>query len=177
MQEKLTIARPYASAAFNYAEENGQIDDWSTMLSALAGAVSNPGLARLIGHPKITGDQLVALMSEILGNSLNDEGRNFIRVLVEAERVVLAPQIAELFERRRADAAGVVTVDVASAFPLNEEECTRISEAISARIGKACEIETSLDPQLIGGAVIKIGDSVIDLSLRRRLSELAQDLF
>ncbi|MCZ6892884.1 MAG: F0F1 ATP synthase subunit delta [Gammaproteobacteria bacterium] len=176
MQEKLTIARPYASAAFSYAEENGQIDEWSTMLSALAAAVSDPDLARLIGHPKITGDQLVALVSEILGNRLNDEGRNFIRVLVEAERVVLAPQIVELYERRRADAAGVVNVDVTSAFPLSEKERAHISEAMSARIGKTCEIETSLDPQLIGGAVIKIGDAVIDLSLRRRLSELAQDL-
>jgi F-type H+-transporting ATPase subunit delta len=176
MQEKLTIARPYASAAFRYAEEKGEIEDWSTMLNALATAVTDPDLARLIGHPKVTGAQLVELMSEILGNRLNDAGRNFIRVLVEEERVELAPQVAELFERRRANAAGVVTVDVTSAFPLNESERTRISESIAARVGNACEIETFLDPQLIGGAVIKIGDSVIDLSLRRRLSELAQDL-
>lgn len=176
MQEKLTIARPYAAAAFRYAVEQGRVDDWSVMLEALAIAVSDPDLSQLIGHPKITGEQIVDLMADILGGRLTDESRNFIQVLVEAERIELAPQISELFERRRANAAGLVTVEVTSAYPLDASESRRISDSISARVGKACELETAVDPQLIGGAVIKIGDSVTDLSLRRRLSDLGQDL-
>ena len=176
MQEKLTIARPYAAAAFRYAVEQGRVDDWSIMLEALATAVSDPDLSRLIGHPKITGDQIVDLMAEILGDRLTDESRNFIGVLIEAERLELAPQVAELFERRRADAAGLVTVEVTSAYPLDASESSKISGSVSARVGKACEFELSVDRQLIGGAVIKIGDSVTDLSLRRRLSDLGQDL-
>jgi F-type H+-transporting ATPase subunit delta len=176
MQEKLTIARPYAAAAFRHAVEKGRVDDWSVTLTALATAVSDRDLSRLIGHPKITGDQIVDLMAAILGSRMTDESRNFIRVLIEAERLELAPQIAELFERRRADAAGLVTVEITSAYPLEDDMCTRISDSIAARVGKACELEMSVDRQLIGGAVIKIGDSVTDLSLRRRLSELQQDL-
>ena len=176
MQEKLTIARPYAAAAFRYAVEKGRVDDWSLMLEALATAVSDPDLSRLIGHPKITGAQIVDLMADILGSRLTDDGRNFMHTLIEAERIEIAPQIAELFERRRADAEGLVTVEVTSAYPLDDSERKRISDSISARVGKNCELETSVDRELIGGAVIKIGDSVTDLSLRRRLSDLGQDL-
>ena len=88
----------------------------------------------------------------------------------------LAPHISELFERRRADAAGVVTVKVTSAFPLTESEERKSSDVISKKSGKACKFENSVDQELSGGAVIKVGDSVTDLSLRRRLSDLSQKL-
>ena len=176
MQEKLTVARPYAAAAFRYAEQAGRVDAWSSMLEVLAMAVSDPGLARLIGHPKVGDEQLLELISEIAGDRLDDKGRSFVSTLIDAERLELAPQIAELFERRRADAAGIVTAEVTSAFQLTADEQSRIRDAIAARAGRQCELTTSVDRTLIGGAVIKIGDSVTDLSLRRRLSDLAQDL-
>lgn len=176
MQEKLTVARPYAVAAFSYAQDAGDVDAWSRMLEALASAVAEPELERLIGHPKVSDEQLVAMLSDVLGNLLDDKRRNFLRVLVDSERLELAPQVAELFERRRAETAGVVTAEVVSAFPLNAAEESRIREALASRAGKRCELTTEVDPALIGGAVIKVGDSVTDLSLRRRLSDLVQDL-
>ncbi|MEQ8234186.1 MAG: F0F1 ATP synthase subunit delta [Gammaproteobacteria bacterium] len=176
MQEKLTIARPYAAAAYAYADEHGEVEQWSAMLGALASAVSDPLLARCIGHPKVSDADLLGLLEEVLGERLNDTRRNFLVTLIEAERLEVAPQVAEVFERRRAKAAGVVHVDVTSAFALNGAERDRIEQAVKSRLGSQCEIAASVDPELIGGAVIKIGDSVIDLSLRGRLAALEQQL-
>ena len=176
MQEKLTIARPYASAAFSHAVEHECVNDWSTMLGVLAGAVTDSALSRLIAHPKITGEQIIDLMTEILGDRVTGESQNFIRTLVDAERLELAPQISELFEKRRQEAVGLVTVEVASAFPLTDIEEKKMSDAMSKKLGKSCKLESFVDEELIGGAVVKVGDSVTDLSIRRRLSDLGQEL-
>jgi len=174
MQEKLTIARPYAAAAFAYAVEHGEVPAWSATLQTLATAVSDPALAGFIGHPKVSGAQLLDLVSDLFGTQLSTAGRNFIATLIETERLELAPEIATLYERSRAQAEGQVKVEVISAFPLSEAERARIDAAMRGRLGKDCKIEASVDSALIGGAVIKVGDSVIDLSLRGRLTALAQ---
>lgn len=176
MQEKLTIARPYAAAAFEYAEAKQAIEAWADMLESLATAVSDETLSKVIKHPGISDQQLAELMGELLGARLDDAGSNFVSVLIAAERLELAPQIAELFERRRAKQAGVVNVDVSSAFELDDSERSKIEAAIKSRVGQQCQIESSVDKTLIGGAVIKIGDAVIDLSLRGRLAALEQQL-
>ncbi len=176
MQEKLTIARPYAAAAFDFAAEHDQVDAWSEMLGALALTVSDAALEGYIGHPQVTDEQLLGLLDDVLGDRLNDAGRNFVRALIEAERLELAPQIAELFERRKAEAAGVVNVEVTAAYALSDAEQQKIDAAVRARLGRNCRVESRVDSALIGGAVIKIGDSVIDLSLRGRLDALAQQI-
>jgi F-type H+-transporting ATPase subunit delta len=176
MQEKLTIARPYAAAAYAYADEHGEVEQWSAMLEVLAAAVSDPLLASYIGHPKVSDADLLDLLGDVLGDRLSDSRRNFLTALVEAERLEVAPQIAEVFERRRAKAAGVVHVEVSSAFELNTQERERIEQAVRGRLGSDCEVDAHVDAALIGGAVIKIGDSVIDLSLRGRLAALEQQL-
>ena len=174
MQEKLTIARPYAAAAFAYAVEHGEVPAWSATLQTLATAVSDPALAGFIGHPKVSGAQLLNLVSDLFGSQLSAAGRNFIATLIETERLELAPEIATLYERSRAKAEGQVKVEVTSAFPLSDAERARIDAAMRGRLGKDCKIEASVDAALIVGAVIKVGDSVIDLSLRGRLTALAQ---
>lgn len=176
MQEKLTIARPYAAAAYAYADEHGEVEQWSAMLEVLAAAVSDPLLAGYIGHPKVSNADLLDLLGDVLGERLSDSRRNFLTALVEAERLEVAPQIAEVFERRRAKAAGVVHVEVSSAFELSAQERERIEQAVRGRLGSDCEVDAHVDAALIGGAVIKIGDSVIDLSLRGRLAALEQQL-
>ena len=176
MQEKLTIARPYAAAAFSYAVEHGEVDAWSGMLKTLAAAVSDAELASLIGHPKVSDADLLQLVAELLGTALTPAGRNFVSALLDAERLELAPEIALLFERSRAQAAGQVKVEVTSAFPLSDAERAKIDAAMRGRLGKDCKIEAAVDPTLIGGAVVKIGDAVIDLSLRGRLTALAQQV-
>ena len=176
MQEKLTIARPYAAAAFGYAVEHGEVNAWSDMLRTLATAVADPTLVYFIGHPKFSGAQLLALIGELFGPRLSAAGRNFVQALIAAERLELAPEIAQLFERQRAQAEGQVKVEVRSAFPLSAVERARIDAAMHARLGQDCQIEAAVDAALIGGAVIKIGDAVIDLSLRGRLTALTQQL-
>jgi F-type H+-transporting ATPase subunit delta len=176
MQEKLTIARPYAAAAFAYAAEHDALERWAAMLEALAAAVADPTLAYYIGHPKVSDAQLLELIAGVLGDRLDAHGRLFVQALIEAERLELAPEIAQLFERQRAAAAGLATVSITSAFPLTPEERARIDGAMRQRLGRDSRLEAAVDPALIGGAVIRIGDSVIDLSLRGRLAGLAQNL-
>jgi F-type H+-transporting ATPase subunit delta len=176
MQEKLTQARPYAAAAFDFAVEHGDVDAWAATLDALARIVKDRNMAFLIGHPKVGHAQLMGIMDELFGAGLSAPCRNFIDALVGAERLELAPEIATLFAEHRARAAGRVKVEVRSAYPLSTAEQGRIDAAIRARLGKDCEVESAVDPALIGGAVIRIGDSVIDLSLRGRLTALAQTL-
>jgi F-type H+-transporting ATPase subunit delta len=176
MQEKLTIARPYAAAAYAYAEEHGELDAWSVLLEALALTVSDPALAVFIGHPKVSKTQLVGLIADVLGPRLHPAGHNFLQALADAGRLNIAPQIAEHFERSRAEAAGIVNVEVTAAYALSDAEQQKIEGAVRGRLGRNCAIESNVDQELIGGAVIKIGDSVIDLSLRGRLAALAQQL-
>lgn len=176
MQEKLTIARPYAAAAFDFAEQASDIDGWSTMLSALALAVTDPQLAGFIGHPNVSDEQMLDVLESVLGSQLNEPRKNFVVTLLDAERLELAPQIAALFQRRMADAAGSVTVEVTSAFALTASERETIASALKSRLGRECQLEANVDQSLIGGAVIKIGDSVTDLSLRGRLAALEQQL-
>ena len=176
MQEKLTIARPYAMAAFSFAEEANDVAAWSTMLDALANAVVHPDLMPLIKHPRVSDELLHELLCEIISGQLNDKRTNFISALLDAERLELAPEIAELFERRKAAAEGVADVQVETAFEISQLEQDRIAAAVRTRIGKECEVTTVVNPDLIGGVVIKVGDSVIDISLRGRLRALEQRL-
>ncbi len=176
MQEKLTIARPYAAAAFNHAVEQGQLEAWSATLKTLATAVTDPGLAGFIGHPRITNQQLLTLLCDVFGTRLGATAKNFVAALIDAERLELAPEIALLFERQRAQAEGQVKVEVTTAYALNDAERRTIDVAMRTRLGRECKLETAVDPSLIGGAVLKVGDSVIDLSLRGRLTALAQQL-
>lgn len=176
MQEKLTIARPYAAAAFSYAVEHGEVETWSGLLKTLAMAVADPTLAAYIGHPKVSNAELLGLVADLLGAALTPAARNFLAALIDAERLELAPEVAQLFERSRAQAAGQVKVEVTSAFPLSEAERAKLDAAMRGRLGKDCKIEAAVDPALIGGAVVKVGDSVIDLSLRGRLTALAQQV-
>ena len=101
MQEKLTIARPYAAAAFSYAVEHGELEAWAAALKTLASAVSDPTLAAFIGHPKVSNAQLLKLIGELYGAGLEPAVRNFVSALIDAERLELAPEVALLFERDR----------------------------------------------------------------------------
>ena len=176
MQENLTIARPYALAAFGSATEANDIAAWSTMLAALANATMHPELAPLIKHPRVTKAQLRELIGEVLGGQLDEKRGNFIDVLLDAERLDLAPEIASLFERHKAAAEGFVDVQVESAYAMSEGEQEEIAAAVRTRMGRDCKVSATTNADLIGGAVIKIGDSVIDLSLRGRLRALGQQL-
>lgn len=176
MQEKLTIARPYANAAFAFAKEHGQVAEWSTMLRALSEAVRHKDMQPLIGHPKVAGDSLADLLKSVLGATLDEKRENFVNVLIDAKRIRLAPEIAELYEREKTASEGVIDVSVTSAFEASQAEQDKIANAIRARTGQQCEVRSAVDETLIGGAVIRVGDSVIDISLKGRLQALGHRL-
>jgi F-type H+-transporting ATPase subunit delta len=176
MLEKTTIARPYAQAVFELAQESNSSAEWSEALNLLQRIVSDPQMRLLISNPKVGDEQLQDLVIEIGGDSFSQLAKNFIKVLVAACRLQYAPQIAELFEAKRADAEGIIDVQVSSAYELDQAQQESIAKGISARLGKKVNISTTIDESLIGGAVIRAGDSVIDASLRGRLRELSNQL-
>jgi F-type H+-transporting ATPase subunit delta len=172
MLEKATIARPYANAAFDQAIDESKLSEWSAMLNLLSVIVSDDNMNSVIGNPKLSSEQLYQFIADIGGDKLSQTGKNFIRILIDAERVDLAADVFELFEQKRTAAEGISDVDVISAYPMDEVQVTSISESISKRLGKKIDINTEEDNDLIGGVIIRVGDSVIDASLRGRLKEL-----
>ena len=172
MLEKATIARPYANAAFDQAIEEGKLSDWSAMLNLLGVIVSDSNMNQVINNPKLSNEQLYQFIADIGGDKFSQAGKNFIRILIDAERIGLAAEIFTIFENKRAAAEGISEVDVISAYPLDDAQVNVISDSISKRLGKKVDINTDEDKDLIGGVIIRAGDSVIDASIRGRLKEL-----
>lgn len=176
MLENSTIARPYATAVFELAQENAQAGDWSDVLGLLSLLVSDKTMGQLISNPKVSRQQLQDLALEVCGDGLSDLGHNLVKLLVRANRLQYAPYIKDQYEQMRAAAEGKVDVDVVTAYTLDPQQQDNIAETISERLGKQVNIKTSVDEALIGGVVIRAGDSIIDASLRGRLTELRNEL-
>lgn len=176
MLENATIARPYATAVFELAQETGQVEAWSAMLGLLSLVVSDNSLRALIANPKVSRAQLQELVFDVCGEELSGAGQNFVKVLVQAERLQYASYVKDLYEQMRAAAEGKVEVEVVTAYTLDEQQRAAIADTISTRLGKQVTVRTSVDETLIGGAVIRAGDSIIDASLRGRLGELSNEL-
>lgn len=173
MLETATVARPYAQAAFEQARGSGQVSAWSEGLAFLAVLFSDPTLRALVHDPRIGRPRLTQLIFDLAGERLTPDLRNFVRVLLDADRILILPEIARLYAALVAEAAGVVEVEVISAFSLEADQQQAIERAVRRRAGKDIEVKTRIDPALIGGAVIRMGDLVIDASVRGRLQQLA----
>ena len=174
MAELSTLARPYARAAFEYASEAGDLQGWSNSLGTASSVAKQPSVVHLLNSPSSTvADQAEALM-EICGESLSGAGRNFICILSENRRLKLLPQIAQQFEIMKANQEKAIEVDVASAQPLDEEQQEKLTEALNKKLERKVNMQVSLDKSLLGGAVIRAGDTVIDGSIRGRLTKLAE---
>ena len=176
MAELTTIARPYAEAAFRLAQEANALPVWSEMLRFLADLVGDPQIAAALDNPKLGSEQKESLLLTVAGDRLQGFGRNFVRVLVEADRVNLLAQIAELFEILRADAEGVAKASIDTAFPLDEAQVREITAALERKFGRQIEATVNLDPSLIGGVRIAVGDTVIDGSIKAKLDAMAVQL-
>jgi F-type H+-transporting ATPase subunit delta len=173
MAEKATIARPYAKAAFEYAREQNAFDRWSQVLASASAVAADERVAKLLTNPRVSADDLVGLISEAAGGALDDHGRNFIATLAHNRRLGLLPEIAAQFETLRAEVENVADVRVTSAVQLNEAQQQRLSSALKKRLKREVRLHCEVDPSLIGGAIVRAGDFVIDGSLRARLERLA----
>ena len=180
MDDSITLARPYALAAYRQAEREDRVDTWSEGLELLAAVTGDPGLARLLADPRVPAGRVTELVLDVLvevgGGGLGATMANFVRVLGEGRRLGIGPEIARLFEVERSRRAGRSAVEIVSAYALEPSHVTMLSQAIGRRLGRELTVESSVDESLIGGVVIRIGDSVIDASLAGRLRELAHDL-
>ena len=176
MAERATIARPYAKAAFQYAQDAGAFADWSQGLKAAADIVADPRVAALTKSPQTTQDDLVSIISDVAGDKLKPGMQNFVRVLAENHRLLLLPEIAAHYEELRADVENTVDVEVVSAVALNGAQADKLSQALSTRLKRKVRMQNSVDATLLGGAVVRAGDLVIDGSLKGRLQRLATEL-
>ncbi|MDE0158003.1 MAG: F0F1 ATP synthase subunit delta [Gammaproteobacteria bacterium] len=176
MLENSTIARPYATAVFELAQETGRVQEWSATLELLGMLAADSAMRQLMTNPKVSRDQLRDLVFDVCGDGLDGPGRNLARLLVQGDRLQYTQNIKTQYEQMRAAAEGKVDVEVVTPYSLDEQQQAGIAESISERLGKQVNIKTSVDEALIGGAVIRAGDSIIDASLRGRLSELHNEL-
>lgn len=176
MAESITVARPYAQAAFDQARKLGNIKGWSDMLQAAAQAVVNTEVRAVITSPRVIQSQLQALMLALSSAKANGPESNFINLLVENQRLTLLPEIAALFEILRANEEKNIDVLVTSAFELSEAQKQKITATLKKRMGREIRLSTKIDRELLGGAIIRAGDKVIDGSARSQLSELANAL-
>jgi F-type H+-transporting ATPase subunit delta len=173
MAEKATIARPYAKAAFEYARQHNAFDPWSQVLSSAAMVVADERVAKLLTSPRVPPSDLVDLIAEIAGAALDDRRRNFIATLAENRRLGFLPEIAAQFETLRADEENIADVQIVSAVALNDAQRQRMTNALKTRLKREVRLHCEVDPALIGGAVVRAGDFVIDGSLKARLERLA----
>lgn len=176
MAELITIARPYAQAVFKRAMETDSLSTWSDMLGLAAAVAEDERMARLASSPRVDRTEFSDMFIEICGEGLNDEGRNLIKTLAYNRRLALLPKIAEVYEAYRAEAERMVEAEMISAFPVEESEANEIAQALESRLGRKVKLTTSTDESLIGGAVVRAGDMVIDGSVRGRLGKLATAL-
>jgi F-type H+-transporting ATPase subunit delta len=176
MADRLTIARPYARAAFEEARADRLLAHWSEALAVAAEVVRDPRVATLLGNPRVTAEQLARLVIDIAGGQLGPHGENFVRTLAANHRLAYLPEISALFATFKDDAEGVADVTVTSAAALSDALEKRLAAALEQRLKRRVRLHRELDPALIGGAVLRSGDLVIDGSLRTRLERIAYEL-
>lgn len=176
MAETTTLARPYAVAAYRLAKEQNSQNRWSEMLMLLAGVAADPDMGSAIASPKLTGSQIEQMFVKICGDKLDAGGLNLVKLLVEYNKLSLLPAISEMFEALKAEDGGVEQATIISATGLSQAQIKALIDPLEQRFKKKIEPQFAVDPELIGGVKIVVGDAVIDASVRSQLQGLAYTL-
>jgi F-type H+-transporting ATPase subunit delta len=176
MADKLTVARPYARAAFAEARGEDRLAPWSQALKVAAQVVKDPRVEGLLDNPRVTAAELAELVIGIAGADLGKHGENFVRTLAANRRLAYLPEISAQFEVLKDAAQGVADVTVTSAAALDAAEQKKLAAALEKRLKRKVRLHTEVDPGLIGGAIVRAGDLVIDGSLSTRLERIAYEL-
>lgn len=174
MAELTTLARPYAKAVFAQAQDSKALDAWSSDLALLGACVAEEKVAEFLQHPALTAAQQAQTLVEICGDKLNAAAKNLITVLAENKRLLLLGEISALYEEMKAQLQNTVDVVVTSAYPLNDAQTDHLATALKAKLQSDVRMTCEVDESLIGGAIIRAGDLVIDGSLTGKLSKLAE---
>lgn len=176
MAERITTARPYAKAIFALARQNNALANTAEGLTLGARVVADHQVQGLLGSPHVTAAQLADLVNGIAGAKLDENGRNFVSLLAQNRRLGFLPEIAALFAQMKAEVENAVDVEVSSATALTPEQESRYVAALQKKLGRSVRLRTRIDQSLLGGAVLKAGDLVIDGSIKGRLERLANEL-
>lgn len=177
MSELITLARPYAEAVYKRAKETDSTEKWSGMLKFLALVMQDKNLAWGAENPKLKRADFLNLLLGICEGQLDEEGKNFAKLLVQNRRLRLIGQISELFERYRAEDEGYVEIEVVTAFPFSDRNKKNFSKALKKNFHKEVHLHVHEDPGLIGGVLIRAGDKVIDGSIRGQLQRMTKRLY
>lgn len=174
MAESITLARPYAKAAFEVALASKELNEWSQALKLLANVAANEQVRRRLLSPALTAAQQAETLIGLCGDALLPKTNNLVRLLAENKRLTLLSEISELFEALKANQEKTIDVELSTAFELNKDVVNKITQALQTRLNREIKLQTRVDRQLIGGAVIRAGDTVIDSSVRGKLTKLAE---
>ncbi len=185
MADNNTVARPYAQAIFEVAQENGALDELSASLAAARDLIGDGQVVAFLGQPSLNDDQRLQFLQDLFAESVgkgsvfaggSQHGTNFLKLLLENGRVAVLPEISEQFEALKARVENSIDAVITAAAPLSAAQEQAIAGSLAAKLGRDVRISTEIDENLIGGAVIRAGDVVIDGSLRARLEGLANAL-
>jgi F-type H+-transporting ATPase subunit delta len=177
MTETSTVARPYAKAAFEYAVEQKALDDWAGMLETVARVVQDDDMAsRVLRNPNLSSNQKAEVVVDVCGDAVSDAVRNFLRLVGQKGRLSALPAIAEQFALLKAQQEKRMDVNIVSAFPLNDKQQKKLASALAKRLNREISITTQVDSTLLGGVILRAGDTVIDGSVRGRLNRLHEAL-
>ena len=175
MAELTTVARPYATAAFNFAVEQNAVADWQQMLFFVSDVVQNETMEDLLSG-STAAEQLAEIFINVCGEQLNTQGQSLVKVLAENKRLSVLPEIAELYAELKAEYEKEIDVDVTSATELSSVQQSKISTALEQRLARKVKLNCNVNPALVAGVVIKAGDTVIDGSVKSKLNRLADAL-
>lgn len=176
MSELSTLARPYAEAVFKRALETDSSEKWSNTLAFVAAVVNDTEFSAIIDNPKVSNERLLDLLFDICQGQLDSEGENFLKLLVQNDRLILAGQIHLLYEAKRAEAEGYVDVDVITAYAFTKEDEKKFTASLEQSLKKTVRLSVSIDKSLIGGFIAKAGDRVIDGSIKGQLQTMQKTL-
>lgn len=180
MAENVTLARPYAEAAFQLAKGGSALPSWSKVLSQLSAVAGTPEMVECIGNPRLSAEQVAQVCVDVAASGgkldLSADQRNFVRILADNDRLVVLPEIAALFEDLKHGHEGVRDAEITSAFALDDATLKNLIADLERKFG--CKIQTTVkvDADLIGGVRIAVGDEVIDASVRGKLAAMATAL-
>lgn len=175
MSEFVTVARPYAKAAFDFAVEHQSLDRWQSMLAFTAEVTRNEQIEELLSGalaPETMSQTFIA----VCGEQLDDAGQNLIKVMAENGRLRVLPEVLQQFIELRASLEAIAEVEVTSATPLSEDQQAKIAAAMEKRLSRKVKLNCKIDKSVLAGVVIRAGDMVIDGSVRSRLERLADVL-
>lgn len=176
MAEAITVARPYAVAAWKHAEAEGKVDLWADMLEFMANIVRDETMARIVADPRVDIDRLTQLMLDICGGRINEIAENFVKLLAENGKLSLMPEISSVFLALKSEAGGAVDATLLAAYPVNAKFEQAIASAMQKKLNREVKFTTEEDKSLLGGVIVRVGDMVIDASVRGQIESLATEL-